>query len=75
VRGDVNGGVSAHLDPVQGLRWLAASLAAACQADPGNASIARELRMTLTSLLGVDGAAGEEDDGLAELMAMCREVP
>jgi hypothetical protein len=34
------------------MRWLAAGLALAYKADPGNALLARELRMTLQALMG-----------------------
>jgi len=51
------------------LRWLAAGLARAYKADPGNALLARELRMTLQALLGRgDGPEGRDRD-LDELFA------
>ena len=40
----------ADFDPVTMLRDLAVRLVAACQADPGNAPLARELRMTLQAI-------------------------
>ena len=53
-------------DPVAALRELAGQLVAACRADPGNATLARELRMTLQALRGPgDGMDGE----LAEFLA------
>jgi hypothetical protein len=54
-----------ELDPEASLVALARRLEAAHEADPGNALIARELRMTLGRLVGGDGA----DDGLAEFLA------
>jgi hypothetical protein len=57
-----------ELDPVAALRELAGRLAGAYDADRGNASIARELRLTLSALIGLPDAEGE-DDPLAELFA------
>lgn len=54
-------------DPVAELRLLAAQLARAYQADPGNALLARELRMTLQAL--VPAKAGNPDDDLDDLFA------
>jgi hypothetical protein len=54
-------------DPVAGLRQLAAQLAQAYQAEPGNALLARELRMTLQALM--PQKAGNSDDDLNELFA------
>lgn len=56
------------LDPAAELQALAARLIAAHQADPGNAIVARELRMTLQAL---DRKA---DDGLGELYAALSEA-
>ena len=52
------------VDPQASLEALARRLEGAHEADPGNALIARELRMTLGKLAGGDGA----DDGLAEFL-------
>jgi hypothetical protein len=53
-------------DPEQGLRVLAGQLTAAYRADPGNALLARELRMTLQALMA---PAGSVDGELAEFLA------
>jgi hypothetical protein len=50
------------------LRWLAEGLARAYQADPGNALLARELRMTLQALLG-GGDANDRDRDIEDLFA------
>jgi len=55
-----------ELDPAQALRDLAARLLQAYAADPGNANLAREARMTL---LAIPDAGGEADP-LDELRAM-----
>lgn len=56
-------------DATAKLRWLAEGLAKAFQADPGNALLARELRMTLQALIGGrDGPEGQDDE-LASLFA------
>jgi hypothetical protein len=52
-------------DPVAETRLLAGRLAAAHRADPGNALLARELRMTLQALMG----GGTVDGELAEFLA------
>lgn len=53
-------------DPAAALRELAGQLMAACRADPGNATLARELRMTLQALR----EPGEGlDSELAEFLA------
>jgi hypothetical protein len=53
-------------DPVAVMRQLAGQLAAACRADPGNATLARELRMTLQALADPgDGLDGELREFLA----------
>jgi hypothetical protein len=52
------------VDPQASLEALARRLEDAHRADPGNALLARELRMTLGKLAGGDGA----DDGLAEFL-------
>lgn len=49
------------------LRQLAAQLTWAYSVDPGNALLARELRMTLQAL--VPQKAGNSDDDLSELFA------
>lgn len=53
-------------DPMAEMRQLAGQLAAACRVEPGNANLARELRMTLQALIG----PGEMvDSELAEFFA------
>jgi hypothetical protein len=53
-------------DPDAVMRQLAGQLAAACRADPGNATLARELRMTLEALRDPgDGMDRELKDFLA----------
>lgn len=53
-------------DPAAVMRQLAGDLAAACRADPGNATLARELRMTLQALADPgDGLDGELREFLA----------
>ena len=52
-------------DPKAEMRLLAAQLAQAYRADPGNANLARELRMTLQALMG----GGSGDGELAEFLA------
>jgi len=54
-------------DPVAGLRLLAGQLTQAYRADPGNALLARELRMTLQAL--IPQKAGNSDDDLEDLFA------
>jgi hypothetical protein len=54
-------------DPVAELRQLAAQLAQAYQSEPGNALLARELRMTLQALM--PAKAGNRDDDLSDLFA------
>lgn len=55
-------------DPALGLRVLAGQLTAAYGIDPGNALLARELRMTLQALMS--GSGGQRaDDGLKALFA------
>jgi hypothetical protein len=56
-----------ELDPVAELRALAGRLAAAYDTDRGNTAIARELRLTLSALIGLPGA-GDEPDPLADLL-------
>ena len=53
-------------DALGGLRLLAGQLTAAYGADPGNALLARELRMTLQAL---QAPAGSMDGELAEFLA------
>jgi len=55
-------------DPVGELRSLGGRLRAAHEADPGNALIARELRMTLQAL------TGGRSDGDSELEALFAEL-
>ena len=56
-------------DPVAEMRQLAGLLAQAYRGDPGNALLARELRMTLQALVSGGGPSvdGELEDLLAEL--------
>ncbi len=62
------------VDPAAELEGLARRLAAAHVADPGNAALARELRITLQALAAAlpDGAA--DDDPLAELRDLAGSV-
>jgi hypothetical protein len=53
-------------DPLAEMRLLAGQLAAACRVEPGNASLARELRMTLQALMDPGGTV---DGELAEFLA------
>src|SRR5262245_33410877 len=53
-------------DPMAEMRLLAGQLAAACRVEPGNASLARELRMTLQALMDPGGTVDSE---LAEFLA------
>ncbi len=53
-------------DAEAGLRLLAGQLTAAYSADPGNALLARELRMTLQALMAPGGGV---DGELAEFLA------
>ncbi len=55
------------------LRELAVRLRDAYAADPSNAALARELRVTLLALAGQ--RPEDRNPVLAELMAMVREVP
>lgn len=57
----------AALDPAAEMRSLAARLAAAHEAEPANALLARELRMTLHELMPKD--AGNVDADLTGLFA------
>ena len=55
-------------DSVDKLRWLAEGLARAYAADPGNALLARELRLTLAALMPQGGGSdGDLSDLFAEL--------
>jgi hypothetical protein len=58
-------------DPLAEMRQLAGGLASAYRADPANALLARELRMTLQALIGGggNGPDSELDDLFAELRA------
>jgi hypothetical protein len=56
-------------DPEPALRLLAGQLAAAYGIDPGNALLARELRMTLQALMGREGHDGDLAGLFAELGA------
>lgn len=56
-------------DPVAEMRQLAGTLAQAYKADPGNALLARELRMTLQALAGRGTGQEGQDDDLAALFA------
>jgi hypothetical protein len=60
-----------HSDPSAELKELAARLASAHRADPGNALLARELRMTLQALIG-GGKGKPADDELEDLFAELR---
>jgi hypothetical protein len=53
-----------ELDPALELRTLASRLAVAYEADPGNAALARELRVTL---LAIGPGIDETDQALKEL--------
>jgi hypothetical protein len=55
--------------PAAELRELAARLAGAHRADPGNALLGRELRLTLQALMGGEQADGELAALFAELGA------
>ena len=54
------------LDPVAEMRALAARQVAAHEADPSNALLGRELRMTLREMIGIEGSGGAFDDLAAE---------
>lgn len=56
-------------DPVAELRQLAGTLAQAYRTDPGNALLARELRMTLQALAGRGTGPEGQDDDLRDLFA------
>jgi hypothetical protein len=60
-------------DPVGELRQLAGDAVADYRANPGNAGLLREARLTLLALAGL--APDDADDPLAELRDLCREVP
>lgn len=62
------GGQEIPADDRAKLRWLAGTLAGAYKADPGNALLARELRMTLQALLG-GGDANDRDRDIEGLFA------
>ena len=54
-------------NPQAEMRQLAAQLVSAYRADPGNAALAKELRLTLQALMG--GGKGSGDDDIAALFA------
>jgi len=54
------------LDAVAEMQTLALRLAAAHEAEPSNALLARELRMTLRELIGIEGSGSGFDDLAAE---------
>ena len=56
----------AEFDPAAEMRNLAVRLVAAHEADPPNTLLARELRMTLRELIGIEGSASGFDDLAAE---------
>ena len=60
---------SRPLDAAQELRELAGRLVAAHEADPGNALLARELRLTLQALSGGKPADDDLESLFAELSA------
>jgi hypothetical protein len=60
---------AAGLDPVAEMRALAARLMAAYRADPGNAALARETRLTLLAI------GGQDDGGDDELAAILAAMP
>jgi hypothetical protein len=66
---EVAAGSGEDLEPSAALRQLAAQLAAAYAADPGNAALARELRTTLLTLSSPREAAiqAELDAFIADL--------
>jgi hypothetical protein len=61
------------LDPVAELRQLAADALADYRANPGNAALVREARLTLQALMGV-AADIPDDDPLDELRQMMHGV-
>jgi hypothetical protein len=63
------------VDPGAELEALAARLAVAHVADPGNASLARELRITLQALADTAPGDAGDDDPLAELRAIIADIP
>jgi hypothetical protein len=60
------------LDPVAELRQLAADALADYRANPGNAGLVREARLTLQALMGVATDIAD-DDPLDELRRMIRD--
>jgi hypothetical protein len=60
------------LDPVVELRQLAADALADYRANPGNAGLVREARLTLQALMGVATDIAD-DDPLDELRRMIRD--
>jgi hypothetical protein len=63
-------GEAEGLDVAAAMRELAVRLAAAYEAQPANALLARELRATLLALAGLPAAGEGEVDPLDELRAM-----
>jgi hypothetical protein len=61
--------VTPATDPKAEMQALAGLLAQAYKSDPGNASLARELRMTLQALMGPGDAV---DPALAEILSAFR---
>jgi hypothetical protein len=67
--------VESALDPGAELERLARRLTVAHQQDPGNAALARELRITLQALAAAEPDGAGDDDPLAELRALADAVP
>jgi hypothetical protein len=67
--------VESALDPAAELEGLARRLTVAHQQDPGNAALARELRITLQALAAAEPDGPDDDDPLAELRALAESVP
>ena len=70
----VEPGSGESLDPLATLRDLAAQLWQACQADPGNGVLAKELRATLVLLLPAPGA-GLDAEWAAMMRVLSTPVP
>jgi aminoglycoside phosphotransferase len=67
--------VEIALDPAAELERLAARLTRAHERDPGNAPLARELRLTLAQLAAAEPGDADDDDPLSELRALAESVP